>query len=103
MSNGDNKIITGICPFQTQLGQIPRTDRHAHMILGPQQIPLVKLSCDQDKCLLWRKHYNMCSVSAIPFLLVKQLEEIQKLSLLLRDISTNTKDKPTPSGGAQEN
>jgi hypothetical protein len=103
MSNDDKKIITGICPFQTQLGSIPRTDSHAQMILGSHQVPLVKLHCDQEKCLLWHAAFRMCAVSAIPFLLVKQIEETQKLNLLLRDINTNTKHKPTPSGSASEN
>jgi hypothetical protein len=103
MSNDDKKIITGICPFQTQLGQIPRTDKHAQILLGSHQVPLLKMSCDQEKCLLWYKDYNMCSVSAISFLLVKQIEEIQKLNLLLWDTRHNTENKPTQLGSPSEN
>jgi hypothetical protein len=103
MSNHDKKIITGICPFQTQLGQIPRPDSHAQLLLGPKQVPLLKMSCDQENCLLWHADYHMCAVSAVPFLLVKQIEETQKLNLLLSDIRTNTEHKPTPSGCGNEN
>lgn len=91
MKNDEKKVITGFCPFQTQIGQATQMKDKSNLLIGSAGIPLIKVSCDQEQCRLYLPGLKMCAVSVACLNLGMISEGLQKLEAAIRDIEIKIK------------